>query len=1195
MWTTPFRISSFQIRRLALSADRKGHTGILAKFGITNVRARQGAGSIILCAVASLWAATASSQFLLPSHAVEIVCPCRIESTSEGDASVTLGVRTFLDGERGPLELRILQSVAVGYYASEGYSVAAQIPLDSTVAGDAALQTATYDFGWSYIRYGGPVTLRIELLENIGPGESARLDSILMETVQADTLEFATIDLDYLTDTDDDGVADLNERFAGTDPEDRASVPAPSTIDVLAVHTPGFAELYDGDPETRIHHVMTGADATFLDSGTSVRLSTVDIVEVAMEFEGGSAYGLLNELANSSVVDELRESHGADLVALFAPSAAERACGLAFAGGVYSDVFTRGYLDGRFPVLVVFGDCTSSTAAHEIGHVMGLGHSFEQDQVGTWRWSRGHYVDEHFSDVSGSRGTVMTYGHGFRDNFSDPGRDCGGLPCGRDRHEWEGADAVASINAVRFQVAAFKESLSDSDGDGLADDHDAFPQDPAEWADNDGDGIGDNADEDADGDEVADEDDAFPLNPEEWSDIDGDGIGDNADPDSDLDGVTDEDDAFPQDPEEWSDIDGDGVGDNADTDTDNDGIEDTADAFPLDRSEWADSDGDGIGDNADPDTDTDGDGVPDVSDAFPMAAAEWSDTDGDGIGDNADTDDDGDEVADEDDAFPLDAAESSDADGDGIGDNADADADNDGVEDMADIFPRDAAETHDSDGDGVGDNADVDDDNDGVPDGDDACPLNPAPTCVKGIVSFEAHLVSTAANDIGHAPAADLDGDGDPDLLWASPSEGRIAWHENLGADRIAEVRTIAFASRVQAIGTADLDGDGDLDVLSASAHEPYVAWHENLGGGTFADLRTIATDAGGASLIFAADLDGDGDADVLKASRSDDEIAWHENMGAGVFSEERVITTDADEVRFAQAVDLDGDGDADVLTASTGDDEIAWHENMGAGVFSAERVIGHAAGGALSVHLADLDGDGDPDVLTHSSGDANIGWYENFGDDGFAARRTIAAEMDGGVSVHAADLDGDGDLDVLSASSGDRRVAWYENLGRDEFSGEHAIATDARGAGSIQAADLDGDGDADVIAGLPFENGIAWYENQRIPDADDHGDTLDSATPVADRPDIWSELAADDTDYFRIEVDSPGTLLVHTSGDADTVGTLFDSDGMQLASDDGLRRRPQLPHRNRGRRRRLVRRRARLRRRNRKLLVAHPLLRRNG
>jgi hypothetical protein len=59
----------------------------------------------------------------------------------------------------------------------------------------------------------------------------------------------------------------------------------------------------------------------------------------------------------------------------------------------------------------------------------------------------------------------------------------------------------------------------DSDGDGVADENDAFPDDPDEWADSDGDGIGDRFD-------------AFPNDPNEWSDRDNDGIGDNEDNDN---------------------------------------------------------------------------------------------------------------------------------------------------------------------------------------------------------------------------------------------------------------------------------------------------------------------------------------------------------------------------------------------------------------------------------------------------------------------------------------------------------------------------------------------------------------------------------------------------------------------------------------------------------------------------------------
>jgi len=86
---------------------------------------------------------------------------------------------------------------------------------------------------------------------------------------------------------------------------------------------------------------------------------------------------------------------------------------------------------------------------------------------------------------------------------------------------------------------------NDLDGDGVANDQDAFPNDPNESVDSDGDGIGDNADTDRDGDGVENDQDAFPNDPNESGDIDGDGIGDNADTDRDGDGVENDQDLFP--------------------------------------------------------------------------------------------------------------------------------------------------------------------------------------------------------------------------------------------------------------------------------------------------------------------------------------------------------------------------------------------------------------------------------------------------------------------------------------------------------------------------------------------------------------------------------------------------------------------------------------------------------------------------
>jgi hypothetical protein len=118
---------------------------------------------------------------------------------------------------------------------------------------------------------------------------------------------------------------------------------------------------------------------------------------------------------------------------------------------------------------------------------------------------------------------------------------------------------------------------------------------------------------DTDGDGVPNLLDRFPNNPAEWDDTDNDGIGNNADPDDDNDGVPDASDAFPLDPTESADLDGDGIGDTSDTDRDGDWIANDEDVFPNNPAEWDDTDKDGIGDNTDPDADGDGQTDPPVS------------------------------------------------------------------------------------------------------------------------------------------------------------------------------------------------------------------------------------------------------------------------------------------------------------------------------------------------------------------------------------------------------------------------------------------------------------------------------------------------------------------------------------------------------------------------------------------------------
>lgn len=367
--------------------------------------------------------------------------------------------------------------------------------------------------------------------------------------------------------------------------------------------------------------------------------------------------------------------------------------------------------------------------------------------------------------------TLDTDGDGILD-IHDPDDDNDGIP---DTQE-TGGSSTSSTN-------------SDTDGDGVDDSEDAFPNDATESVDTDGDGTGDNADTDDDNDGTPDATDAFPQDPNETTDTDGDGVGDNADPDDDNDGVADVDEP---------DYDRDGIPDDTDTDDDNDGTPDSEDNFPQDSSLVTDTDGDGIDDSVD--TDDDGDGVPDATDAFPLDPAESVDTDGDGTGDNADTDDDGDGTLDSSDAFPLDPTETTDTDGDGTGDNADTDDDGDGVADTNDAFPLNPNESRDTDGDGTGDNADTDDDNDGTPDSQDAFPTDP---------ENQTNTPTDTDNDtVINYYDTDDDGDG------ISDTDEIAAGSDPLDA---TDTPTDTDGDGIPDITDTDDDGDGVLD-----SEDPY-------------------------------------------------------------------------------------------------------------------------------------------------------------------------------------------------------------------------------------------------------------------------------------------------------------------------------------------------------------------------------------
>ncbi len=327
---------------------------------------------------------------------------------------------------------------------------------------------------------------------------------------------------------------------------------------------------------------------------------------------------------------------------------------------------------------------------------------------------------------------------------------------------------------------------------------------------------------------------------------------------------------------------------------------------------------------------------------------------------------------------------------------------------------------------------------------------------------------------------ADVDGDGDPDVLVVSENPALIAWYENLGNGEFSEQRVIALdVFYVKSVVSADLDGDGDLDVLVTTDSYEGLAWLENLGRGRFSSLRLISPhEVSIESSRSVVDLDGDGDLDPVVIWRRN-EAAWFENLGAGNFSEAITITKHTGNLDTVLPADLDGDGDYDVLVRSFGGD-LVWHENLGGGSFGeAQRVTTDRM---HHVEPADLDGDGDLDLVAAHAGARNptvestVFWYENAGNASFLPRRVIAKTLKRTWKIWPADLDGDGDLDLYARTDDPEEIVWFENFGDGRFSSDRTILSGVYLGDSVAIADMDGDGRLDVLANQP--DGIAWYRN---------------------------------------------------------------------------------------------------------------------
>jgi|GEM_PF-4052152 len=350
----------------------------------------------------------------------------------------------------------------------------------------------------------------------------------------------------------------------------------------------------------------------------------------------------------------------------------------------------------------------------------------------------------------------------------------------------------------------------------------------------------------------------------------------------------------------------------------------------------------------------------------------------------------------------------------------------------------------------------------------------------------EGRAISAGVEGLSELALADMDGDGDKDLVSTSIDDDKLAWYENEGdgakapqqvisnqmegawgvvpvynpedseeglyvwtgdqfnADlkvvesengNFAVNQTASFATIISS-SPVDLEGDERSELLIGSAANSgsllYLGELQDMQGPY---IEIIATNASAIHSVTGADLSGNGIPEVIAHNASFGQLYVYSNIGGGSWDDGQIINTDEDMVFSFNSpivtVDYDQDGDLDILINSNGlNDSKLYLLRQGENFTFSSEYLGISTPHDAILVAGDVEGDGDIDILTLANGTYDLRWFLNDGSGALtqsAAVHYLAATFIDIAQAVVDDADGDGDLDVYYETD---EIYYAENTG---------------------------------------------------------------------------------------------------------------------------------------------------------------------
>ena len=275
------------------------------------------------------------------------------------------------------------------------------------------------------------------------------------------------------------------------------------------------------------------------------------------------------------------------------------------------------------------------------------------------------------------------------------------------------------------------------------------------------------------------------------------------------------------------------------------------------------------------------------------------------------------------------------------------------------------------------------------------------------------------------AIAVDFDFDQDMDVLACSYDLNQVVFFENDG-NQVFTLHVISTPiQHPLSLSSADIDEDGDLDIVCATQDAGTgMVLLRNDGNLNFTSNQ-LSSQSYSSTWSAITDLDQDNDLDILGNNfMATGGLLWYEQTAPLTFTEHLVPYPWA---HGGAIGDIDGDGDFDLAGAACGS-SISWFENDGSNVFTKHTLTG-SLNCPVSVEIADIDNDGQNDIVGEAWGSNKISCWRNAGNHSFILHG-ICDTLINPSGLCVADMNHDSLPDVI-AGSYSRKLDWFENDGQ--------------------------------------------------------------------------------------------------------------------------------------------------------------------